>query len=205
MVKRRYKKRSCVDRIRHRVLLARRRRQVDPAFSKFHELLAIFGYLALTMPISTPSFAAHFSPKHAYDRDEVARRLGIPRRYVDLTLRMGAVPYSKLIEDIMRSPAARQDALSELRKRIPEPSKLWLDHIIKEESWSEISRRNLQDATEEETNNRFLKATVQWLEGLAPANSPKPGGKGGDGDDGTARMHPLFLQDHDDDPNNPKL
>ena len=172
--------RSCFDRLWYRINVVRRRRRVDPAFGVLHQLLSIFGFIALTAPLaisSSPDSRAHGRA----ERDEVARRLDIPKRYVHVHLRLGRVPTSLLFEDLRR-PAARLDAIGELRKRLPEPTLVWLDHIVREDAWSDLTRCHVQ-SSDDLTSRNVLRSTIRWLEAQVAEEPQPPGGavNGGDG------------------------
>jgi hypothetical protein len=176
-------RRSCFDRLRYRVHLARQRRRADPAFGALGQLLAIMGFVALTAPVS-PS-AIESSVRRRDRRADIADILGVPKRYVDVSLRLGRIPTSLLFADLRR-PAAREDALRELRKRLPEPTGIWLDHIHREEAWSDLTRCFVQ-GSDEETGEKALKSTIRWIESQLD-DFPPPGGAthggGGDGGEG---------------------
>lgn len=156
------KKRSCYDSIRARVILAKKRRQSDPAFSVAHQLLVIFGLIALAMPKPQPQPNTRAYPQK-YDRHQVALKLGVAPRYIDIFIRMGSIPYSLLL-DHLRSAAARKDALSELRKRLPAESLNWLSDIERHQEWSRLTMCRGQNG-DDDTELNVLKAAARWEEG----------------------------------------
>lgn len=102
------------------------------------------------------------SPRHAL-RLELARRLDVAPRYVDVVLSQGVVPYARLFDDIRRGGVSRRDAMQELRKRVPEASVDWLHHIERWNLWTELLA--CYDARGEETETRMLKSTLAWVDG----------------------------------------
>lgn len=161
------RRRTCYDRARKRWLEARRAQTHNPAASAALRLLGVFGFVFGRMPIAapmpTPYVAPPMSPRQE-QRNETARRLGIPTRYLDIVLSQGRVPYSILSEHIRLGGATRRDALNELRTRIPAETLDWFNEIVKRERWSELSLCFRQDDNEEDTNVRFLQATLLWVE-----------------------------------------
>jgi len=137
------RRRNCWDRLRARMLEVRRRRPADPAVSVAAQLLAlfalIFGRMSVIPTIAAPApyVPPPMSPGHAH-RIETARRLGIPSRYVDIVLAQGTVPYSILFQHIRRGGGSRENAMSFLRTKAPEPSVDWLDHVETWGLWSVV-------------------------------------------------------------------
>ncbi|MBW0369994.1 hypothetical protein [Ensifer adhaerens] len=174
---RKKRRRTCYDQARKRWLETRRARTSNPAASAALQLLGIFGFLLGRMPPIVPSMPARYvappmSPRQA-QRIEAARRFGVPTRYLDIVLSKGQVPYALLFEHIRRGGASRRDALNELRKRLPTEALDWFNHIQKRALWSELSLCFHHDDDEEDTNVRFLKATLAWVEGRRkPGDSP---------------------------------
>lgn len=174
----RCRRRSCYDRLRMRMIERRRARRANPAQSAALQLLALFSFVvrgassaALPQPSYTPP---PMSPRHA-QRLELARRLDVAPRYVDIVLSQGAVPYARLFEDVRRGGIARRDAMSELRKRVPEASLDWLDYIQKWERWSELVRCHVPNEREDLTEVRVLESTLRWLEHLRGNSPGRPG------------------------------
>lgn len=167
----RRRRRSCYDRFRMRIIEHRRARQSNPAKSAALQLLAMFSFIlkrgtALTQP--SPRYTPPpMSPRHA-QRLELARRLDVAPRYVDVVLSQGVVPYARLFEDIRRGGVSRRDAVVELRKLIPEASLDWLDYIQRSDRWSELSRCYIPNEREDLTEVRVLKATIAWIESSRP-------------------------------------
>jgi hypothetical protein len=119
------------------------------------------------MPIATPMPATYIAPAisaRQEQRNEAARRLGVPTRYLDIVLRQGKVPYSIIFGHIRLGGATRKDALNELRKRIPAETLDWFDYVERQERWSDLSRCFVRNATDEATNVQLLKATLAWIE-----------------------------------------
>ena len=120
--KKRRRRRSCYDRLRMRMLERRRMTRTNPVQTAAQQLLALF--VAIFGRISAPELpparyvAPPLSLQHAQRRD-LARRLGVPTRYVDIVLAQSTVPYARLFDDIRRGGASRRDALIELSKRVP--------------------------------------------------------------------------------------
>lgn len=166
-VSKRQERRTCYDRTRMHWLRARRAQAANPAASAALRLLAIFGFLFRQMPVAAPMpvryVAPPVSPKQA-QRIEAARHLGIPTRYLDIVLHKGKVPYVLLSEHIRLGGATRRDALEELRKRIPAEALDWLDHVEKRALWSDLGLCFHKGDGEEDTNIRFLQATLAWVE-----------------------------------------
>ncbi len=152
--------RTCYDRVRKRWLETRRVRTNNPAASAALQLLGIFGFMFGRMPIATPMPVLYVAPPMSprqEQRNETARRLGVPARYLDIVLSRGRVPYALLSEHIPLGGATRRDAVNELRSRIPAESLDWFNDIIKRELWSELSLCFRQEDSEEDTNIRFLQ------------------------------------------------
>lgn len=158
---------SCFDRLRMRMIERRRARRSNPAQSVALQLLALFSFVlrgaASTTQPSPRYTLPPMSPRHA-QRLELARRLDVAPRYVDVILSQGVVPYAMLFEDIRRGGVSRRDAMPELRKRVPEASVDWLDYIQKWERWSELARCYVPKEQEELTDVRILTSTVRWLD-----------------------------------------
>ena len=160
-------RRTCRDRFRFRMLQARRRN--NPAASVAMQLMALFAVLLFPapsptiVPAPTPYAPLPMSARHA-QRVEMARRLGVPRRYLDIVLNHGAVPYRVLFDHIHRGGISRLDAMSVLRQRAPEACRDWLVHVEKEELWSDLLRCHVRTGLEEDTDARLLKSTLAWLE-----------------------------------------
>lgn len=160
-------RRTCYDRARKRWLDARRAQSNNPAASVALQLLGVFGFVVGRMPIATPMPAPYVAPAisaRQEQRNEAARRLGVPTRYLDIVLRQGRVPYSILFAHIRLGGATRKDALNELRKRIPAETLDWFDYVERQERWSDLSRCFVKNATDEDTHVQLLKATLTWIE-----------------------------------------
>lgn len=200
--KKRRRRRSCYDRLRMRMLERRRRDRPNPAQSAAQQLLALF--VAVFGRVPVPQLAPMrytpppMSPRHA-QRLDLARRLNVPSRYVDIVLSQGMVPYTRLFDDMRRGGVSRRDALTELRKRVPEASLDWLDHIERWGLWAELLKCHVPRGTDEDMDVRILKSTLAWIDGKGgggdsppgAAPAPKPDGEAGPADD-------------DDDPLKPK-
>lgn len=163
----RRRRRSCYDRLRMHMIERRRTRHVNPAQSAALQLLALFSFAlrrASSTTLPPPRYVAPpMSPRHA-QRLDLARRLDVAPRYVDIVLSQGAVPYARLFEDVRRGGIARRDAMSELRKRVPEASVDWLNHIERWNLWSELLKRHARQDTEEDTEVYILTSTLAWLD-----------------------------------------
>lgn len=173
-------KRNCYDAFRNRVMLARRRRQVDPAFSAAHQLLAIFGLitLAIPMPPMSPRSSPHFQ-RTSDDRKQLSVALGVSPRYVDIFLKSGTIPYSLLL-DHLRGAATRKDALVELRNRMPGECLDWLSDIERDENWTRLTMCRGLDG-DEQTELKMLQAAARWEEERALVlNDPALVAHGGD-------------------------
>ena len=160
------KRRTCYDKVRMRVHVARR---ANPAASASLQLLAILATIFAVLPIpiitkSTPYLAPPMSPGQKR-RNEFARRLGVPARYVDVVLACGRVPYAVLFEDIRKGGSTRADAMRELRKQVPIATIQWFDNVEKCGLWSDLLRCFDKAGTDEISDIRFLKATLAWLGG----------------------------------------
>jgi hypothetical protein len=177
------RRRNCYDRLRARMLEARRRRRADPATTAVMQLVTlfatIFGRMPLVSNIPMSAYTAPpLSPSEAHRR-QVARRLGIPTRYVDIVLAQGTVPYPILFEHIRRGGKSRDDALSVLRQRAPEACRDWLDHVADWGLWSELLLCHVHNGLDEDTDIKLLKSTLAWLEGQnSEEGIPGPVGAG---------------------------
>lgn len=173
----RRRRRSCYDRLRMRMVERSRARRSNPAQSAALQLLALFSFLlrgASSPTLPSPRYTPPpMSPRNA-QRLEIARRLDVPPRYVDVVLSQGTVPYARLFEDIRRGGVSRRDAVVQLRKRMPEASLDWLDYIQKSDRWSELARCHLPSAREDLTEVRVLEATLNWLEHLKVTTTDQP-------------------------------
>lgn len=169
------KRRNCYDRLRARYLTGRRACRADPAASASMQLLAIFAMIfgRLPSPITAPANVRYSPPQLSpavAQRSNMARRLGVPVRYVDLTVSQGYVPYSVLFDHIRQGGVLRRDAMIELRKRAPEESLDWLKHVERQELWSNLTRCFVRGESDEDTNIKLLTATLAWIE---EAGQPK--------------------------------
>lgn len=171
--KKRCRRRTCYDRFRMRTLERRRMARPNPAQSAAQQLLALFVAVFARVPVPELAPVRYtpppMSPRHA-QRLDLARRLGVPSRYVDSVLAQGMVPYAVLFDDIRRGGVSRRDALAELRKRVPEASLDWLDHVQRWSLWAELLKCHVPQGNDEDIDVRILKSTLSWL-----------GGKGGGG------------------------
>lgn len=171
------KNRTCWDKLRAQILEARRRRRNDPATSAATQLVALFTLIFGRMPllpagtVSAPYLPPSMSPRHAR-RIEIARRLGIPTRYVDVTLAHGTVPYPLLFDHVRRGGRSREDAMSVLRQKAPESCRDWLDHVETWGLWSSLLLCHVRGGVDEDTDVRLLKSTLAWLQDLNPGGSP---------------------------------
>lgn len=173
-------KRNCYSAFRNRVMLARRRRQVDPAFSAAHQLLAVFGLITLAIP--TPNVSS--KPRLPFQRTTAEKKqlsamLGVAPRYVDIFLSKGAIPYSLLL-DHLRGAATRKDALAEIRNRMPAEALDWLSDIERDENWTRLTMCRGHDG-DEQTELKMLQAAARWEEERALVlNDPALVAHGGD-------------------------
>ncbi len=193
------RRRTCVDRFRHRFQLVRRRRSVDPSFKVVQQLLALFGFIVLVAPLPAVGMTWYPTPPR-YDPADVARRIGVPRRYVDDFVRLGRVPLPRLIHDIRFNPFARGDAILELKRCMPAQTWPWLNHVEKENRWNELTRCFGRDA-EDQVRKQVLMATIRWLEELVPGDMEPAE----DGKDAKIVMRPRGkMKDPDDDRGGPR-
>lgn len=163
------KRRSCYDRIRKQILNARRSRRADPAVSATLQLISIFAVIFGRVPVlaSTSSHVPYSPPKPSQsflENGELARQMCVPRRYLDIVMSQGQVPYTTLFDHIRQGGALRRDALIELRKRIPTASLDWFDHVQKWGCWPDLIRCYAPNGLEEDTNLELLKSTLRWFE-----------------------------------------
>ncbi|GMB83492.1 hypothetical protein NN6n1_42750 [Shinella zoogloeoides] len=184
-IARKKRRRTCYDRARKHWLETRRAQTSNPATSAALQLLGVFGFLFGRIPTAAPIPAKYvappMSPRQA-QRNEAARHLGIPTRYLDIVLGTGKVPYALLFEHIRLGGATRRDALEELRKRIPAETLDWFSHVEKRALWSELSLCFHPGDNEEDTNVRFLQATLAWVEGQRkPSDGPSGPAEAGHG------------------------
>ncbi|MGO7911757.1 hypothetical protein ACC702_09300 [Rhizobium ruizarguesonis] len=201
----RKRRRNCYDRLRARLLEKRRRQRADPAASAIAQMMAVFVVLIGRMPLvpavplAAPYVPPPLSPGQAH-RNAVARRLGVPSRYVDVALAQGTVPYGQLFEHIRRGGRSRDDAMTMLRQRAPGSCRDWLDHVESCGLWSELFLCHVRDGDENDTDVKLLRSTLAWLEAQSPdpgmpgpadaENTLTPGCGGDDGDPGDAPNKP---------------
>lgn len=171
------RRRTCWDKLRARSLENRRRRRTDPPTSAAAQLVALVMFLLGRMPlVPAAPVTAHYvpppmSPEQA-QRAVIARRLGIPSRYVDVVLAQGAVPYSILFEHVRRGGRSRDDAITVLRQRAPESCRDWLDHVRDWGLWSELLLCYVRDGDDEDTDFKLLRSTLAWLQDLNSDDGP---------------------------------
>lgn len=163
------KRRSCYHRLRARYIEAERARRGNPAASAATQLLAIFAVMIGRLPLQTTApVNARYTPPQlspaAAQRREMARRLSVPVRYLDLILSQGQVPYAVLFNHIRQGGVLRRDALTELRKRAPSESLDWLGYVERYGLWSSFIRCLAANGREEDTNIDLLAATLVWME-----------------------------------------
>lgn len=176
--RKRRRRRSCFDRLRMRMIERRRARRSNPAQSAALQLLALFSFvLPGAAPPTQPS--PRYTPPPMSPRDaqrlELARRLDVAPRYVDVMLSQGVVPYAMLFEDIRRGGVSRRDAMPELRKRVPEASVDWLRHVERWNLWTELLRCHVAFGLEEDTNVLLLKSTLGWTaDGVSVTDDATP-------------------------------
>ncbi|MBY4591956.1 hypothetical protein [Rhizobium redzepovicii] len=197
------RRRTCWDRLRARWLENRRRQRAAPAASAAAQLATIFMIVIGRMPLvpAAPAPASYVPPSLSpgqAQRIAIARRLGVPSRYVDVVLAHGTVPYSILFEHVRRAGRSRDDAISVLRQRAPEACRDWLDHVCDFGLWSELVLCHVRNGDDEDTNVKLLKSTLTWLE-LQKSDAGVPG----PADAGTA-LKPGTGGDESD-PNKPRL
>ncbi len=161
-------RRSCYDRFRMRMIERRRVGRANPAQIAVLQLLALFSFILRGAPTPTQPSLRYtpppMSPRHA-QRLELARRLDVAPRYVDVLLSQGIVPYARLFEDIRRGGVSRRDAMLELRKRVPEVSLDWLKYVERWNLWAELLQCHGVYAADEDTDAAMLKSTLTWLQG----------------------------------------
>lgn len=173
------KRRNCYHRLRARYIEAQRAHRGNPAASAATQLLAIFAVVIGRAPLlpAQPDNLRYtppsMSPRHA-QRLEIARRLDVPPRYVDVVLSQGTVPVNRLFEDVRRGGVSRRDAIVELRKRMPEASLEWLAYIQKSDRWSELTRCYVSNEREDLTEIRVLESTLRWLEHSKGTTADQP-------------------------------
>lgn len=159
--------RSCYDRLRMRMIERGRARRSNSAQSVALQLLALFSFVLRGASSSTLPSPRYTPPSMSYrhaQRLELARRLEVAPRYVDVVISQGVVPYSRLFEDIRRGGVSRRDAMCELRKRAPEASLDWLRHIERWNLWADLMRCFHGTANEEDIDVKLLKSTLAWEE-----------------------------------------
>jgi len=165
--KTRRKRRNCYDRMRSKVLNARRSGRIDPSATVALQLLSIFFVIFGRVPILNPPPIPYSAPSRStrsLQRHEAARHLGVPRRYMDVMASQGQVPYPLLFDHIKQGGVLRRDAIIEMRKRIPAPSLDWFDHIQKWGYWSDLLRCQSPNGFDQDTDVKLLKATLTWLD-----------------------------------------
>lgn len=173
------KRRTCYDRLRERFLRARRIYRADPAASAATQLFAVFTVIFGHMPLSLPAPAyVPYSPPRpspaALERTAMARRFGVPIRYLDLVILKGHVPYCVLFDHFRQGGALRRDAMSEFRKLAPEASLDWLNYVQKCGRWSDLVRCYAPNE-DDQTDVSVLNSTLRWLENVKKDGELKPG------------------------------
>lgn len=167
--------------------------RTKPAQSAAQQLLALFVTIFARVPVPELAPVRYMpppmSPRYT-QRLDLSRRLGVPSRYVDTVLAQGMVPYAVLFNDIRRGGVSRRDALTELRKRVPEASLDWLKHVERWGLWAELLKCHVPRGIDEDTDVRILKSTLAWLDGRAGCGGyPEPSATvhtGNDGGSGTS-------------------
>lgn len=168
---RRKRRRTCYDRLRARMIAARRARRADLAASAAAQLLAIFAALVSRMPFTPPAPVRYTAPSVSpawAERKQLAQRLGVPVRYTEITMARGEVPYSVLFHHIRGGGVLRRDAMRVLRTRAPEASIDWLDYVEVTGRWSDLLLCFVRSEYEEDTDIKLLKSTIAWLDTLSP-------------------------------------
>ncbi len=170
---RRKRRRTCYDRLRARIISARRARRGNPAASAAGQLLTIFAAIVGRMSLAPPALLRYAAPPATptwLKRKEMAQRLGIPVRYLDVIMARGSVPYSVLFHHIREGGVLRQDAMRVFRTRAPEASIDWLDHVELTGGWSDLLMCFVRSEYEEDTDIKLLKSTIAWLDTLSPSD-----------------------------------
>jgi hypothetical protein len=176
----RKRRRTCYDRLRTRWLENRRRQRADPAASAAAQLVVLFMTLLGRIPLlpAAPVPALYVPPPVSpgqVQRNAIARRLGIPSRYLDVVLAQGAVPYSILFEHVRRGGRSRDDTMTMLRQRAPEACRDWLDHVERWGLWSSLLLCHIRNRVDEDTDVKLLKSTLAWMQDLdASGDTPGP-------------------------------
>ncbi|MDW9921186.1 hypothetical protein GOB36_11630 [Sinorhizobium meliloti] len=163
------KQRTCWDRLRTRMLQARRRRRTDPAATAAAQIKALFAIIVGRMPLvpAVPGPMPYVAPALSTGqarRIETARRLGIPSRYVDVVIAQGTVPYALLFEHIRRGGRSREDAMVILRQKAPASCREWLDHIEAWGLWSSLLLCHVDNGVDEDTDVKLLTSTLAWVQ-----------------------------------------
>lgn len=161
------KKRCCCDRLLTRALT---RRSTDPGRNAIFQLLSAFSLIFRFIPqerrlsLKPPStvYSPPLQSPLSKSRGEMARRIGVPRRYLDIVFSQGKVPYSVLFDHIRQGGVLRRDALIELRKRVPDASIAWLDDIQTSERWSELLRCYVPRNFDDDTDIKLLESALEW-------------------------------------------
>ncbi len=128
------KRRNCYHRLRARYIEAQRARRGNPTASAATQLLAIFAVVIGRAPLLPATPVSHrYSPPQlspaAAHRTAMARRMGVPVRYLDLVLSQGQVPYAVLFKHIRQGDVLRreQDDLTDVR--VLKATVRWLEHL----------------------------------------------------------------------------
>jgi len=171
--RKRQKERDCYDRLRKRMLQIRRKRPIDIATSVTLQLFAIFAALLSRTPAPAdgPTDISYSPPRPsstAQKRADLARKLGVPKRYLELIQAHGKISYAVLFNDIRRGGGPRRDAMIELRKCAPADSLRWLDHIQMYDEWTDLIRCFVPSGKDEDTDVKLLQSTLAWLRETTP-------------------------------------
>lgn len=181
---RRRRRRNCYDRVRAQLLASKRQQRSSPAASASMQLLALFTLIFGRLPLPAPApVHVRYTPPPLSpaerQRTELAGRLDVPKRYVASMLSEGRVSYSLLFAHIKEGGLPRRDALIELRKRVPEASLDWLDHVQKWGLWSSLLLCHVRGGEDADTDLRLLKSTLAWMKDSSGTNgTPEPSDAG---------------------------
>ena len=148
------RRRNCADRMRKAAMERRRQRGKDPAMSVFVQLLGLLSVGLRLLP--------HFSPSQSIVLPSPTSRVPLPVPDAVPFERYKAAPsWQRLVKDLAR-PAATEDAQRELRSRLPPECSRWLDHVIREQGWSDVRVHAQPKVSDDDVTAGLIGEARRW-------------------------------------------